>query len=46
MRYQTYRGYQLRLGETVDIYYGSELVDTVPDLATATQTVDSWLEAR
>jgi hypothetical protein len=43
---QTYRGYQLYLGEQVDIYQAGERIDTVFDLATATQTIDEWMDAR
>jgi hypothetical protein len=41
---QMYRGYRLVAGEEVDVYYGSEKVDTLPSLAAATQTIDGWVD--
>lgn len=46
MHISQYRGYDLHLGEEVDIYHHGERIETVPDLATATQIIDGWMEAK
>ena len=46
MNIRQYRGYNLYLGEQVDIYFQGERIDTVADVATATQTIDGWMEAK